>query len=132
MSDTVIKIENLSKIYRLGEIGTGTLSHCLSRFFFGNLNRWWAMNPVKVLLTFFQKLSITKTGQAIRGKEDPYAKIGGVNVTSEAPLSPPKGGRKGLFSPSPGGGRGEAEYIAALQDINLEVQQGEVQVSCYA
>ena len=112
MSNTVIKIENLSKIYRLGEIGTGTLSHCLSRSFIGNLNRWWAMN--------------------IRGKDDPYAKIGAVNVTSEAPLSPPKGGRKGLFSPSLGGGQGEAEYIAALQDINLEVQQGEVQVSCYA
>jgi len=34
--------------------------------------------------------------------------------------------RKGLFSPSLGGGRGEAEYIAALRDINLEVKQGEV------
>ncbi len=54
MSDTVIKIENLSKIYRLGEPCTGTLSH--------DLNRWWAMN--------------------IRGKEDPYAKIGGVNITA--------------------------------------------------
>jgi lipopolysaccharide transport system ATP-binding protein len=51
MSNTVIKIENLSKIYRLGEVGTGTLSH--------DLNRWWRMN--------------------IRGQEDPYAKIGHVN-----------------------------------------------------
>jgi lipopolysaccharide transport system ATP-binding protein len=51
MSNTVIKIENLSKIYRLGEVGTGTLSH--------DLNRWWKMN--------------------ILGKEDPYAKIGHVN-----------------------------------------------------
>lgn len=32
MSKTVIKIENLSKIYRLGEVGTGTLSHDLNRF----------------------------------------------------------------------------------------------------
>lgn len=37
MSNTVIKIENLSKVYRLGEVGTGTLSHCLSRNS-GNLN----------------------------------------------------------------------------------------------
>ncbi len=51
MSKTVIKIENLSKIYRLGEIGTGTLSH--------DLNRWFKMN--------------------ILGKDDPYAKVGHVN-----------------------------------------------------
>ena len=51
MSHTVIKIDNLSKIYRLGEVGTGTLSH--------DLIRWWRMN--------------------IRGQEDPYAKIGHVN-----------------------------------------------------
>lgn len=47
MSNTVISVENLSKTYRLGVIGTGT--------FFGDLNRWWA-----------RKL----------GKPDPYAKIG--------------------------------------------------------
>lgn len=51
MSNTVIKIENLSKIYRLGEVGTGTLSH--------DLNRWVRMN--------------------ILGQEDPYAKVGHVN-----------------------------------------------------
>lgn len=51
MSKTVIKIENLSKIYRLGEVGTGTLSH--------DLNRWVRMN--------------------ILGQDDPYAKIGQVN-----------------------------------------------------
>ena len=78
MSNTVIKIENLSKIYRLGEIGTGTLAH--------DLNRWWQMN--------------------IRGKDDPYALVGGVNDrTAKA--------RKG-------------EHVAALKDINLEVKQGEV------
>ncbi len=47
MSDTVISVENVSKSYRLGVIGTGT--------FFGDLNRWWA-----------KKL----------GRPDPYAKIG--------------------------------------------------------
>jgi lipopolysaccharide transport system ATP-binding protein len=50
MSDIVISVENLSKTYRLGVIGTGT--------FFGDLNRWWA-----------KKL----------GKPDPYAKIGQVD-----------------------------------------------------
>ena len=51
MAKTVIKIENLNKIYRLGEVGTGTLSH--------DLERWWKMN--------------------ILGQEDPYTKVGTIN-----------------------------------------------------
>ncbi len=47
----IIKIENLSKQYRLGTIGTGTLSH--------DLKRWWTVN--------------------MRGQEDPYLKIGETN-----------------------------------------------------
>jgi lipopolysaccharide transport system ATP-binding protein len=50
MSDIVIKVEEVGKLYRLGEIGTGTISH--------DLNRWWAR---------------------FRGKEDPFAKIGEIN-----------------------------------------------------
>jgi len=50
LSKTVLKIENLSKQYRLGLVGTGTLSH--------DLNRWW---------------------HSFRGKEDPYLKIGEAN-----------------------------------------------------
>ncbi|WP_437228389.1 polysaccharide ABC transporter ATP-binding protein [Planctomicrobium sp. SH661] len=50
MSQTVLEVRNLSKLYRLGEVGTGTLSH--------DLNRWWAK---------------------IRGKEDPYTIIGQSN-----------------------------------------------------
>jgi lipopolysaccharide transport system ATP-binding protein len=51
-----IKIENLSKLYRLGQIGTGTLSHDLNRF-------------------------VAK----LRGKEDPYSLVGQTNDrTSEA------------------------------------------------
>jgi lipopolysaccharide transport system ATP-binding protein len=34
MSKVVIKVENLSKQYRLGQVGTGTISH--------DLNSWWA------------------------------------------------------------------------------------------
>jgi lipopolysaccharide transport system ATP-binding protein len=47
MPDTVISIENLSKCYRLGVIGTGT--------FYGDLKRWWAIK---------------------RGRPDPYLRIG--------------------------------------------------------
>jgi len=50
MSDTAIKVENLGKMYRLGEVGTGTISH--------DLNRWWAR---------------------MRGQEDPFSKIGEMN-----------------------------------------------------
>jgi lipopolysaccharide transport system ATP-binding protein len=53
MSDIAIKFENISKLYRLGEIGTGTLSH--------DLNRWW---------------------YKLRGLEDPYLKIGETNDRS--------------------------------------------------
>jgi lipopolysaccharide transport system ATP-binding protein len=50
MSEVVIKVENLGKQYRLGQVGTGTLSH--------DLNRWW---------------------HKVRGNEDPYLKVGDVN-----------------------------------------------------
>jgi lipopolysaccharide transport system ATP-binding protein len=46
----VIKVENLGKQYRLGAVGTGTLSH--------DLNRWWAR---------------------VRGKEDPFLTLGEKN-----------------------------------------------------
>ncbi len=55
MSKTIIKIENLSKQYRLGTVGTGTLAH--------DINRWWKTN--------------------ILGKEDPYLKIGETNDRSQ-------------------------------------------------
>lgn len=50
MGNTVISIEQLSKIYRLGEVGTGTLSH--------DIRKWW---------------------YAIKGKENPYEKIADFN-----------------------------------------------------
>lgn len=76
MSDVVIKVENLYKQYRLGETGTGTLSH--------DLNRFW---------------------HKLRGKEDPYLKIGEENNRNIT---------------------GNSDYVWALQDINFEVKQGEV------
>ena len=33
MAKVVVKIENVSKIYKLGQIGTGTISHDLNKFF---------------------------------------------------------------------------------------------------
>jgi lipopolysaccharide transport system ATP-binding protein len=50
MNDTVIKVENLSKQYRLGTIGTGTVTN--------DLNRWFAR---------------------VRGKEDPFSLVGEAN-----------------------------------------------------
>jgi lipopolysaccharide transport system ATP-binding protein len=77
MPNIAIKFENISKQYRLGTIGTGTLSH--------DLKRWWIMN--------------------VQGKDDPYLKIGEVNDRAS---------------------RGESDYVWALRDISLEVEQGEV------
>ena len=76
MSDIVIKVENLSKQYRLGLVGTGTLAH--------DLNRWWCR---------------------MRGKEDPYLKVGQANDRTT---------------------KGTSEYVWALQDVNFEVKRGEV------
>jgi len=72
-----IKIQNLSKQYRLGLVSSRTLSH--------DINRWWQIQ--------------------IRGKEDPYLKIGESNIRDQ---------------------RGDSEYVWALRDINLEVEEGEV------
>lgn len=53
MKDIILKVENISKQYRLGLVGTGTISH--------DLNRWW---------------------HKVRGNEDPYLKIGESNDRS--------------------------------------------------
>lgn len=76
MSNTVIKVENLSKQYRLGTVSTGTITH--------DLNRWW---------------------HKVRGKEDPYLRIGDVNDRTQ---------------------KSNSEYVWALQDIHFEVEHGEV------
>lgn len=76
MSNTAIEFENISKQYALGSIGTGTLSR--------DLNRWWAR---------------------IRGKEDPYLRIGEVNDRSK---------------------KATGDFVWALKDINFKVEQGEV------
>ena len=76
MSQTVIKVENISKAYQIGQIGTGTLSRDIERF--------W----------------LTK----IRGKEDPFLKIGETNDRSV---------------------KGESDIVWSLRDINFEINQGD-------
>lgn len=71
----VIKVENVSKQYRLGQIGTGSLSH--------DVNRFW---------------------HKVRGKEDPYLKIGDENDRTQ---------------------KVNSDYVWALRDINFDVPQGE-------
>ena len=73
----VIRFENVGKLYRLGTVGTGTLSH--------DLRRWWITSVMR--------------------KEDPYLKIGETNDRST---------------------KGNSDYVYALKDINLEVQEGDV------
>ena len=76
MSNVAIRVEDLGKLYRLGEIGTGTLSH--------DLNRAWAR---------------------LRGREDPFSKIGEANDRTK---------------------KGSSDFVWSLKDVNFEVKQGEV------
>jgi len=75
MKNIALEVENLSKQYRLGQVGTGTLSH--------DLNRWW---------------------HKIRGKDDPYLRIGESNDRTTS---------------------GVSDYVWALRDINFKIEQGD-------
>lgn len=76
MSKVVLDVQNVSKQYRLGQLGTGTISH--------DLNRWWHL---------------------VRGKEDPYLKLGELNDRTT---------------------KGNSDYVWSLKDINFKVNQGDV------
>ena len=76
MSNTAIEFSHVGKQYRLGTIGTGTISH--------DLNRWWAR---------------------VRGKEDPFLKIGEVNDRTQ---------------------KASSDFVWALKDIDFKVEQGDV------
>lgn len=75
MSRVVIKAEGISKQYRLGLVGTGTVRD--------DFKRWW---------------------HSVRGKEDPFLKIGEAN-------------NRAL--------KGESDYVWSLKDINFEINQGD-------
>lgn len=77
MSNTAISFEHVSKMYQLGVVGTGTISN--------DLKRWWAMT--------------------VRGKEDPFLKIGQTNDRAT---------------------KGDSDFVFALKDIDFKVEQGDV------
>jgi lipopolysaccharide transport system ATP-binding protein len=70
-----IKAENISKAYQLGEIGTGTITR--------DIERWFAK---------------------VRGKEDPFLRIGETNDRTI---------------------KGKSDIVWSLKDINFEIQQGD-------
>lgn len=76
MSRNVIEFDHVGKQYVLGTFGTGTLSQ--------DLNRWWAK---------------------VRGKEDPYLKIGEENDRTK---------------------KGDSRFVWALRDVSFQVGQGDV------
>lgn len=76
MSRAVIEINHLSKQYRLGQVGTTTLSDDVKRWLY-----------------------------RLRGKEDPFLKVGEENDRAV---------------------KGESKYVWALRDINFSVNQGDV------
>lgn len=76
MSRKVIEFDNVGKQYMLGSIGTGTISQ--------DLNRWWAK---------------------LRGKEDPFLKIGETNDRTQ---------------------KSDSDFVWALKDISFDVEQGDV------
>ncbi|WP_083194628.1 ABC transporter ATP-binding protein [Wenyingzhuangia fucanilytica] len=76
MKEIILKVENLSKQYRLGNVGSGSLVDDFKRF-----------------------------THKLRGKEDPFLKIGETNDRSQ---------------------KGNSDYVWALKDINFEVEKGDV------
>ena len=70
-----IKVEGLSKAYQLGDFGTGTISRDIERFI-----------------------------ARVRGKEDPFLRIGEVNDRTV---------------------KGESDIVWSLKDINFEIEQGD-------
>ncbi len=76
MSKTVIEVNNLAKQYRLGMVGTSTISDDLKRLLY-----------------------------KVRGKEDPFLKVGEANDRSK---------------------KGNSDYVWALKNINFKVEQGDV------
>ena len=70
-----IQAENISKAYQIGEFSTGTISR--------DIERWWAL---------------------MRGKEDPFLRIGETNDRST---------------------KGASNVVWSLKDINFDIQQGD-------
>lgn len=95
----VIRVENVAKQYRLGQVGTGTLSDDLTRL-------WYRL----------------------RGKEDPFLKIGHTNDRTKKADVPIPGKKSGLISRflHVASRSASSELVWALKDINFDVSKGEV------
>ena len=101
MAETAIKIENLSKRYRLGVIGAGTLN--------ADLQSWWAK---------------------VRGREDPNLKIGQLNAglkdnfwaLDDINLTIARGETVGIIG---GNGAGKSTLIKVLTGV-YEKDEGEI------
>jgi lipopolysaccharide transport system ATP-binding protein len=88
--DVVIRVEGVSKLYRLGEVGTGSLAH--------DVNRWW---------------------HKVRGKEDPYLKIGEVNDRTKAVSRDERRGS------SAGNGKSGEQHSVILKNVGVTNQAAE-------
>ena len=75
VNNLAIKVEGLAKAYRLGQLGTGALSQ--------DIHRWWHL---------------------VRGKEDPFLKIGEVNDREKT---------------------GTGNIVWSLSDVNFELLEGQ-------
>jgi lipopolysaccharide transport system ATP-binding protein len=96
MSDIVIQVEDVSKCYRLGVIGTGTLAH--------DLNRWWAR---------------------VRGRPDPTLPVGQQPPSSRrSPVHGKR--PSSLDSTAFDARSRSSDYIWALKGVSFDVHQGEV------
>jgi len=92
MPETVIKLENIGKQYRLGTVGSQTLRGDLQRLGLSGVEAWW---------------------YNMRGKDDPalyfdYAQYEKIGQSNQLNL-------KSNFK------NHSSEYVWALKDINLEV-----------
>lgn len=75
MSNIAIEADNLSKAYQLGEFSTGTISR--------DIERWW---------------------YRVRGKEDPFLKLGETNDRTT---------------------KGKSDIVWSLKDVNFKIEQGD-------
>lgn len=92
-----IRIENISKQYRLGEIGTGTLSHDLQRCL-----------------------------ARLRGKPDPFGKVGELNDPAKPTFKKARQNSNALDSDRYQADGDDLKYVWALRDISMDVMRGEV------
>ena len=138
--EVVIRVEGLSKQYRLGTVGTGTLAH--------DLNRWWARvrgkeDPtLKVTQTNVRDRKAqagvpTEHTEHTEGKAEPRVPTNHTNDTSSragsgdsAKNNPPQDDPSSSVSSVSSVGKPSSpssdDYVWALKDVSFDVRRGEV------